>query len=45
MGLGCLMFYFFMLGGPVWNVVGVYLMLSASFRFCALYYYLGNRAS
>lgn len=44
MGLGCLMFYFFMIGGPIWNLAGLYLMLTGSFRFCILYYYLKNRS-
>ncbi len=40
---GSLMFFFFIVGGPVWNILGIYLMLTGSFRFCILYYYLNNR--
>ena len=38
--LGAFLFYFFVLGGPTWMLSGLYLMLSGSFRFCVLYYYL-----
>ena len=44
-GLGSIMFFFFILGGPVWNVAGLYFMLTGTFRFCPLYYYLGNRST
>lgn len=44
LGLGCFLFYFFILGGPLWTLAGLYLMLSGSFQFCALYYYLKNKA-
>ncbi len=40
MFLGGFLFYFFVLGGPTWMLGGLYLMLSGSFRFCVLYYYL-----
>jgi hypothetical protein len=40
---GSLMFFFFLMGGPVWTIAGVYLMLTGSFRFCLFYYYLSNR--
>jgi hypothetical protein len=44
LGFGSLMFYFFIIGGPVWNLTGLYFMLTGSFRFCPFYYYLGNRS-
>ena len=37
---GSLLFYYFIIGGPVWTLVGLYLMLTGSFRFCIFYYYL-----
>lgn len=37
--IGSLLFYFFIIGGPLWTLVGLYFILSSSFRFCIFYFY------
>ena len=39
---GSLFFFFFVIGGPSWMGLGLYLMLSASFRFCIFFYYISG---
>ncbi|MCB0379361.1 MAG: DUF2892 domain-containing protein [Bdellovibrionales bacterium] len=43
LALGSLLFFYFVIGGPVWTLVGLYLMLTGSFRFCIFYYYLSGK--
>ncbi|NQZ20285.1 MAG: DUF2892 domain-containing protein [Bdellovibrionales bacterium] len=43
--LGSLLFFYFVIGGPLWTLVGLYMMLSGSFRFCLFYYYLSGRSA
>lgn len=42
MGLGSFLFYLFVIGGPTWTIVGIYLMLTGAFRFCLLFYYISG---
>lgn len=39
--LGALLFFLFVIGGPAWSLVGLYLIGSGCFRFCIFVYYLG----
>jgi hypothetical protein len=43
--LGSALFFYFLIGGPLWAIIGLYPMLTGSFRFCAFYYYLGQKRS
>jgi hypothetical protein len=38
--VGSFLFYLFIVGGPTWTLLGLYLMLTGSFRFCLIFYYL-----